>query len=66
MSCSSLASQSLIRDPLSCSYDEMCNLIMIYAVDGEELNPTPDIYTVRAIDADLFQQSVASWRIIRT
>lgn len=43
----------------------MCNLIMIYAVDDDKLNPTPDIYTVRAIDADLFQQSVASWRIIQ-
>jgi hypothetical protein len=44
--------------------DEMCNLIMIYFVDGEELNPTPDIYTVNKGMAYLFKQSVWSWRVV--
>ena len=43
----------------------MCNLLMMYAVDGEELIPEPNIYTVRKEEARLFRQHLHGWRIVQ-
>ena len=42
--------------------EEMCSLLVLYAVDGEELIPDPQIVTIPKEEADSFPKSDPGWR----